>query len=84
MAVDADSTTIPVSETSPNVAGLLPCPFCLGHPEAHTYEDEFWIACTSCGATGEKCEPFEFVDQTVASAKAWAKRMWNTRAKVTS
>lgn len=74
MAVEADSTTIPVSETSPNDAGLSPCPFCGG---ADLFDSTgngggYFMACGTCGAEGPPGPQEVFM------------ALWNTRAKVAS
>ena len=50
MAVDANNTPVPDSETSPNDAGLLPCPFC-GSDDLLVRE-ALWINCRTCEAEG--------------------------------
>lgn len=68
-AVAGNNKPEPDSEASPNYAGLLPCPFGVGH-QLHLQDSatgEEWIACESCGARGPKMFPGGAADA------------WNTR-----
>ena len=71
MAVRADTTPVADSETSPNDAGLLPCPFCGG--EAKQISKTTWVVCSEFHTDG----PFAGPGEDSAAA-------WNTRAKVAS
>ncbi len=45
-AVSADTTPVPDSETSPNDAGLLPCPFCGSPANIREKPEGFVVECT--------------------------------------
>lgn len=79
MAVNANNTRIPDSETSPNDAGLLPCPFCGGRaemwPAIEGTRRRAWISCMG------KC--VTLITHQFSTNEA-ACKMWNTRAKVAS
>ena len=76
MAVDANNTPVPDSETSPNDAGLASCPFCGGNAIFIQKRGKHAVQCENRDL-GEGCPVNMRTHYT--GIKRVAASLWNTR-----